>query len=117
MSFLMKWLGLSIDRSRGISVRPARTFEVDLAYDQAFERAVYGMQEIVGAQVRESDLQRGTVEATFGLMFSERLACSLLRIDDDRTQVSLESRRIAGTELPKDSTVLDRLEVWMREGR
>ena len=117
MSFLMKWLGLSIDRSRGISVRPARTFEIDLPYNQAFERCGYGLQEIVGAQVRESDPQRGTIEATFGLMFSERLACSLQRIEDNRTQVSIESRRIAGTELPKDSTVLDRLEIWMREGR
>ncbi|MDP9018172.1 MAG: hypothetical protein M3N19_07615 [Candidatus Eremiobacteraeota bacterium] len=117
MSFIAKWLGLSVDTQSGIAVRPARSIEIDLSYDAAFARCLQGLNDIVGAQVRDADLASGTIDATFGLMFSERLACSVTRIDATKTHVLLESRRIAGTSLPKDSAVLDRLEVWVREGR
>ncbi|MDQ6931207.1 MAG: hypothetical protein M3126_11160 [Candidatus Eremiobacteraeota bacterium] len=117
MSFILKWLGFLKEKPAGISVRPSRTFDIDLAYDAAVERCVRGLEDVLGAQVRELDRERGTVEASFGLMFSERVACSLQRAGADATQVTLESRRIAGSELPKNSAVLDRLERWMREGR
>lgn len=117
MSFLLKWLGFFKDRPAGISVRPSRTFTIHLEYDAAFERCVRGLEDVLGAHVRERDRDSGNIEATFGLMFSERVACSLRRDGGNTTQVTLESRRIAGSELPKRSAVLDRLESWMREGR
>ncbi|GAC1390530.1 MAG: hypothetical protein NVSMB31_07610 [Vulcanimicrobiaceae bacterium] len=117
MNFIAKWLGLGVENSGGIAVRPSRTMEIGLSYDAAFARCLQGLAEVVGANVREADSQRGTIDATFGLTFSERLACSIARIDETRTRVTIESRRIAGTSLPKDSAVLDRLELWVREGR
>ncbi|GAC1655700.1 MAG: hypothetical protein NVS9B12_06920 [Vulcanimicrobiaceae bacterium] len=117
MKFLLKWLGLSVEKTPGISVRPTRTFPVALGLAACFGRCVEGLEDVLGAQVRELDEQRGIVEASFGLMFSERIACSMRPIDETNTEVSLESRRIAASSLPKDSAVLDRLELWMREGR
>ena len=116
MSFMMKWLGLSIDKSAGISVRPARTIEVELDFEAAVERCVRGLEDVLGAQIREIDRATGEIEATFGLMFSERIACTLRRQDEGHTQVTIESRRIAGAQLPKSLPVLDRFEAWVRDG-
>jgi hypothetical protein len=109
VSFLLKWLGLSTGRPSGIAVRPARTFEVPYGFDATYGRCIAALEHAVGANLREVDAQRGYVEATFGLMFSERIACSLERLGPERTRVTLESRRIAANELPKDSLVLQRL--------
>ncbi|MDP9024835.1 MAG: hypothetical protein M3N13_05660 [Candidatus Eremiobacteraeota bacterium] len=117
MSFLLRWLGIGQERPANISVRPSRTLMVGVPYDAAFDRCVYGLQQVVGAQVRAMDRETGTIEATFGLMFSERIACDLRRIDSATTEVAIESRRIAGAELPKDSAVLDRLSQWIAEER
>lgn len=110
MSFLLKWLGLTTERPAGIAVRPVRAFEVPFGFDAAYGRCVNALEQTVGANLREADAQRGYIEATFGLMFSERIACSLDPLGADRTRVTLESRRIAGSEVPKGSIVLERLE-------
>jgi hypothetical protein len=115
VSFLLRWLGIGQERTASISVRPSRTLTLAVPYDAAFERCVHGLEEIVGANVRAMDRQTGTIEATFGLMFSERVACDVRRVDENTTQVTIESRRIAGAELPKDSAVLERLSQWIRE--
>ncbi len=115
MSFLLRWLGIGRERSTSISVRPSRTLTIAVSYEGAFERCVRGLQDVVGAQIRTMDEQTGTIEATFGLMFSERIACTIERIDAGTTQVTIESRRIAGAELPRDSAVLDRLSEWVAQ--
>ncbi|MFN2528683.1 MAG: hypothetical protein ABR584_08190 [Candidatus Baltobacteraceae bacterium] len=113
MSFILRWLGIVSERPSGISVRPSRTVALGVSYDDAFERCIRGLEDVVGAQIRDMDREHGTIDATFGLMFSERIACIVQRIDERTTQVTLESRRIAGAELPKDSAVLDRLQEWI----
>jgi len=113
MSFILRWLGFVSERPSGIAVRPSRTVALEASYDSAFERCIRGLEDVVGAQIRDMDREHGTIDATFGLMFSERVACIVQRIDDGRTQVTLESRRIAGSGLPKDSAVLDRLYEWI----
>lgn len=113
MSFILRWLGFTSERPSGISVRPWRTLTLQVSYDDAFQRCIRGLQDVVGAQIREMDRECGTIEATFGLMFSERITCTVERLDDGATQVTIESRRIAGSELPKGSAVLDRLQEWI----
>ena len=117
MSFLLKWLGLASEATNEISVRPARAFSVSLEYEAAFYHCVRGLEDVLGARVRELDAGRGTIDASFGLMFSERIACLLRPAEVGTTHVIIESRRIAGAQLPKGTPVLDRLELWMREGR
>lgn len=117
MSFLLKWLGLTIEKPAGVAVRPSRTLELALPYGMVFERCVRGLEEALGAQVGVADPQTGCIEASFGLIFSERLACCVRRIDDQTTSVTIESRRIAGSPPTKELPVLDRWEKWVREGR
>lgn len=117
MSFILRWLGLTIERPTGIAVRPSRTIEVALPYEAAYDRCLQGLRDVAGANIAAADPAGGTIDASFGLINSERIACTVRRIDADRSQVTIESRRFAGTGLAKDSAVLDRLEVWIRDGR
>lgn len=115
VKFLLAWLGVTVERAGRFAVRPTRNVVIDLPLAQAFDRCVTGLEEVVGAMIQVSDRERGYLEATFGLTFSERIACTLVA-KGSSTLATLESRRNAGTELPKDVSVLDRLERWLREG-
>lgn len=117
MSFLLRWLGLSVERPAALSVRPSRTVEVALPYDAAFDRCLRGLEIAAGANVSDAQRSAGTIEAAFGLINSERIGCTVRRIDDASTAVTIESRRFAGSGLPQGSAVLDRLETWLRDGR
>ncbi len=115
LSFLLKWLGLSIDRSANIGLRPSRTLEVGLPFEAAFERCIDGLENVLGAIVRDRDSSAGTIDASFGLMFSERIFCGLDAIDENRTRIRIESRRNAQVELPKGSEAVDRLTQFLME--
>lgn len=117
MSFILRWLGLSVERPAGISVRPSRTIEVELPFEAAYARCLTGLRDVAGANIASADAAGGTIDANFGLINSERIGCTVRRLDAERAEVTIESRRFAGAGLPKDSAVLDRLEVWVREGR
>lgn len=90
--------------SGSIAVRPSRTLEVPVAYDIAFERCKSAVQNLLGAAVREEDRPRGYLESSPGLMFSERICFTLEPIAPHATRVTVESRRIAGAQLPPPST-------------
>ena len=117
MSFLLRWLGLTIDRPEGLSVRPARTLEVTLPFEAAFERCMSGLRDAVGANIAAYDREAGTIEASFGLINSERIACLVRGGGDTTSLVTIESRRIAGAGLSNSSAVLERLSEWIRDGR
>ncbi|PZR58577.1 MAG: hypothetical protein DLM50_03610 [Candidatus Meridianibacter frigidus] len=116
MSFLVKWLGLRIERPASIAVRPSRAFTVPFSYDWVFERALSGMRDTLGADISREDRAAGVIEGAFGLLFSERISCSLTRQNDHATEVRLESRRSANAELPKASAALQRLEQHLKGG-
>jgi len=116
VEFLRKWLGLTIERPAQVAVRPSRVLELELPFVAAFARARQGLEHVLGAHVTNGSAGAGELEATFGLTFSERLACRLQSIDESHTRVTIESRRFAGG-LSYSPTVLDRFERWMREGR
>jgi len=87
----MAWLG--IDRPDTIALHPSRVIEVALSKDEAFDRCRDGIERVLGGIVREGDRERGTIEATFGLMFSERLTCTIAGIDATHARVVIETRR------------------------
>ncbi|HEY8298066.1 MAG TPA: hypothetical protein VIG32_08610 [Candidatus Baltobacteraceae bacterium] len=111
MSFILKWL--RIEKPSGASLRPSRVVEVPRAYDAAFDRCVDGIERVLGGVVRESDRAAGTVEATFGLTFSERLTCSLDPLDAQRTRARIESRRGAQPQARVRSDYVDRLAEYL----
>ena len=91
MSFFFKWL-----RTRPperLILHPTRRLEVPAPFDAVFARCTAGIEGPLGGIIRETDTSRGIIEATFGLIDSERLTCTLQRVDSDRTGVIIESRR------------------------
>ncbi|HKU68287.1 MAG TPA: hypothetical protein VJP85_10970 [Candidatus Baltobacteraceae bacterium] len=101
MKFLREWL--RVQRPPGVATHASQTVDVDLTYAQAFHRCVRGIEDVLGGAVREADDRRGTIEATFGLINSERLTCTLSRMEGDRTRILIESRRGISAEPAKPS--------------
>lgn len=111
MNFLFKWL--RVERTERVSLHPTRTLEVRAPHEEVFARCIDGIERVLGGVVRERDAARGLIEATFGLTFSERLTCSLERLDAGRTRVRIDSRRGAVGEPRRQSDYVDRLADWL----
>ncbi len=105
MSFLRKWL--RPQRPPGVALHPTRAVELDVPAAQAFERARYGVEHVLGGIVRES--QGGTLEAAFGLIDSERLTIAVEPLSQNRSRVTVESRRRAGSDPGLRSPYVDAL--------
>jgi len=110
-SFL-SWLGLE-PRIKHVGLRPHRTLEIFLPYDRAFDQTVEGIERELGGTVRDSNRARGTIEASFGLTFSERLACTLERIDEYHTRVTIEARHPAQATPAKFSPYVEALARYL----
>ncbi|MGZ3497113.1 MAG: hypothetical protein ACXWNK_11905 [Vulcanimicrobiaceae bacterium] len=113
MSFILKWL--RIEKPQSASIRPSRSIEVGQPLDAVFERCRDGIERVLGGVVRESNREQGTIEATFGLTFSERLTCSFERLDDERTRVRIESRGLAQAQARTKSEYVDRLAEYLQQ--
>lgn len=111
MKFLRNWL--RVERPAGVATHASQTIEIDCACTDAFRRCVRGIEDVLGGAVREADQQRGTIEATFGLIDSERLTCKLAAIDDRRTRVTIESRRGISAAPAKPSTYVRALAGYL----
>jgi len=64
---------------------------------------------VLGATILAEDPAGGYIEAGFGLVNSERVRCSLSRIDAARTAVRIEALFPAGVEVPETSRNVDAL--------
>jgi hypothetical protein len=114
VKFLRDWL--RVERPAGVATHASRTIEVDQAYDQAFAQCVRGVEEVLGGAVREANVQSGMIEATFGLINSERLTCLLSRIQANRTRIIIESRRGISAEPAKPSEYVRTLADFLTKG-
>lgn len=112
MSFLWKWL--RPERPSGVALHPSQTVELDLPYDAAFTRCIEGIERVLGGVVREREVQRGRIDATFGLVNSERLSVTVERIDDNRTRAIVESRRNVSMEPARSSQYVSALAEFLR---
>ena len=113
MKFLRNWL--RVERPPGVATHASQTVEVDEAYAEAFRRCVRGIEDVLGGAVRDSDEDSGTIEATFGLINSERLTCKLSGIDDRRTRIIIESRRGISGEPARPSDYVRALAEYLRK--
>lgn len=66
--------------------------EVDLSTQDAFARCKSGIENVLGGVVT-GERAGEWIEASFGLIDSERLACSFAAADSGRTRVTIETRR------------------------
>jgi hypothetical protein len=92
-----------------LGLRPHREFvaaaEAETAYAQAFD----ALERVLGAAIVSTDRERGTIEAAFGLVNSERLIVTLERLDERRTRVIVEAFYPAGLRRPVRSRAVDAL--------
>lgn len=115
MKFLRDWL--RIERPAGVATHASQTFEIEDPYERVWENCVRGIEDVLGGAVRECSRERGTIEATFGLINSERLTCTLAALDPQRTRVTVESRRGASAEPAKPSQYVRALAEFLQTGR
>jgi len=94
-------------------MRPSRVVEVSVPYDRAFDAVCDGIVGVLGGTVSEADRKNGYVEASFGLTFSERIVCTIERIDDARTRVTVEARRQLQAQAPETSLYVDALAKYL----
>lgn len=112
MRFLRRWL--HVERPPGVALHPSKTIDLDMPAQAAFERAVHGIDFVLGGAVRESNAQRGTIEATFGLVNSERMTVSVTAIDESHARVVIESRRGVSGQSPPSSQYVDALAAYLQ---
>ena len=112
MKFLREWL--RIDRPSGIAPHASETIEVDCTGAQAFAQCVAGIETVLGGVVRDADERVGRIEATFGLIDSERLTCTITPLGGSRARVVIESRRGASPQPAKPSQYVRTLAAFLR---
>jgi hypothetical protein len=112
MKFLRDWL--RVERPPGVALHPTQTVDVDRAYDAVFAQCVRGIEDVLGGAVRERNEQLGIIEATFGLIDSERLTCTVERLKEQRTRVIIESRRGASAQPAKSSQYVNALAEFLQ---
>ncbi|HVA34262.1 MAG TPA: hypothetical protein VNG31_08950 [Candidatus Baltobacteraceae bacterium] len=107
MSFIARWL--KIGTTPKVGLRPHRDLELALDYDAAYDRVLEAIELVLGATVAIDDRRGGLLEAAFGLVNSERVRCTLQRLDAQRTAVRIEALFAAGVEVPESSRAVDAL--------
>jgi len=90
-------------------LRPHRDVDLEAPYDAAFERCRAAIEFVLGASILVEDRAGGLIEAGFGLVNSERVRCSLAKIDATHTGVRIEALFAAGVEVPESSRNVDAL--------
>ena len=103
-----------IERPQGVTLHPSRTIDVDAAPPAVFAKCIDAVERVLGGAIRESDAARGTIEATFGLVNSERLSISIDALEEDRSRVLIQSRRGASAEPRKRSEYVDALAEFLQ---
>lgn len=108
MKFLTRWLGLEPPGAR-VGLRPHRNIELATNYERAYAMCRDAIVRILGATISIDDEKDGLIEGAFGLVNSERLRCTLTRVDDATTAIRIEAIFAAGVEVPKTSRNVEAL--------
>lgn len=108
--FLKRWL--RVERPSGVWLNPSTTIAVDAPIDDVFARALRGIEWTLGGHIRAADRDAGTIEASFGLVNSERLTCTL-EADGATTRVRITSRRGPDAEQRRRSDYVEALAAYL----
>ena len=107
MSFFLKWL--KPETSSRIGMRPHRTLELAAKFDEAYDRVMRELNRKLGANISVDDRKTGFIEATFGLINSERLRVNVESVDEAHTRVRIEAYYPAGMTIAEKSANVDAL--------
>jgi hypothetical protein len=108
MSFIMRWLGFAKPKP-AVGLRPHRDVDLTLDYDAAHARVLSAIELTLGANVTIDDRRAGFVEAAFGIVNSERVRCTIERVDASKTHVRIEAFFPAGAIVQSNSRAVDAL--------
>lgn len=112
MSFFLKWL--RVERPSGVALHPARRVDLDLPPADAFDRCIRGIEEVLGGAVRERDKAGGFIEASFGLINSERMNVRIEPREEGGSRVRIESRRLASAQQASESSYVQALAEFLQ---
>ncbi|MGA8535470.1 MAG: hypothetical protein WB615_15280 [Candidatus Tumulicola sp.] len=108
MSFIARWLNLAKDRQK-VGLRPHRDVELAAGYDAAYDCVLRAAEGAIGANVAVDDRRGGLVELAFGVVNSERVRCTLRRVDDAHVAIRIEAFFPAGAAVRDRSPAVDAL--------
>ena len=111
MSFIFKWL--RPERPSGVALHPVRIVELDEPLESVFARCTAGIERVLGGVIRETDAAHTRIEATFGLVNSERISVTLEPLESAHTRVTIESRRVLSAEPPRTSQYVGELAKFL----
>jgi hypothetical protein len=114
MSFLLKWL--RPDTSSRVGMRPHKNVELPLNIDEAYGRVKKLIDRELGANISIDDPKTHFIEATFGLINSERIRVSLEGIDENGTRVRIEAYYPAGMKIAEKSAAVNALANALEAG-
>ena len=104
MKFFLKWL--KIDRPSGVALHPSRTVELDLPQVAAYERCRTIVTDVLGGNITSEDSPRA-IDASFGLVNSERISISIEAVGENTSRVLIQSRRLLSAEAPVRSNYVE----------
>ena len=107
MSFILKWL--RPETSSRIGMRPHRNVDVSLAIDAAYRQTLKLIDRELGANISVDDPKAFFIEATFGLINSERIRVNFEAIDPSNTRVRIEAYYPAGMKIAEKSIAVETL--------
>ena len=107
VSFLLKWL--RPETSSRIGMRPHKNVELPLPIDEAHDQVLKQLDQTLGANISVDDRKTHFIEATFGLVKSERLRINFEAMDGSHTLVRIEAHYQAGMTIAEKSTAVEAL--------
>lgn len=107
MRFLLRWL--RIERPPGVALHPIRIVQLQAGPEQAYGRCAAIVEQTLGGHITAHDAP-SLLEASFGLVNSERISLSIEARADGGSTVRLQSRRLAGAQQTQESAYLSRFE-------
>ena len=112
MSFFLKWLRAGT--SAKISLRPRQDVTLASNYGDAYAKTLDAVERILGANPTVNDKPGKLIEASFGLVNSERIRISFESKSETETTVRIEALYPAGAAIPADSRAVTTLANALR---
>ncbi len=95
-------------------MNPSVAVVLPLTAVEALERCAQGIEYELGGVISNHNLTAGSLDATFGLLHSERISCQCVALDSSHTSVRIVSRALVGTTPRMQSDYVTRLAAYLR---
>lgn len=111
MKFFRNWL--RVDRPSSAALHPTRTLVIEAPASAVYAACISAIEHTLGGHVYEQNAAAGRIDATFGLVNSERLSVTLAALEEEKTRVTVESRRGALSQQRASSDYVDALTNYL----